>query len=222
MQKPNVIELKTTARESGSQNADKLRKNMFVPAVVYGPDLKENVHFSVSENDLEKILSVKHIQIIKLVLEDGKTIETILKKTDFHPVTDRPLHADFYALSENFPVTIIVPLEITGTSAGVTEGGRLFRPMRNLRIKCKPSQIPSKLSIDISELGIGHSLHVRDLNLEGITPLDDLSRTIATVKPPRGGLKGLEAAITGEEVAEEEEAVEGETQEQEGETESAE
>lgn len=219
MQKPNVIELKTTARETGSLIADKHRNEKLVPSVVYGPELKENVHFSVSETDLEKILSVKHIQIIKLILEDGKTIDTILKKTDFHPVSDRPIHADFYALSENYPVTLTVPLETTGTSAGVVEGGRLFRPMRSIRIKCTPSQIPANLSIDISSLSIGSSLHVRDLNLEGITPLVDLSRTIATVNPPRGGLKGLEPEVEEEELAEEED---GETQEQEGETESAE
>lgn len=189
MQKPNVIELKTITRETGSLNATKLRAQNLVPGVVYGPELKDNLHISVSEIDLEKILSVKHIQIIKLTLEDGKSIDTIVKKVEFHPVTDRPIHADFYTLAEKYPVILTIPLTFTGTSIGVTEGGRLFRPMRQIRIKCKPSQIPAELSVDVTPLKIGESLHVRDLDLGGITPLVELQRAIATVKPPRTGLK---------------------------------
>jgi len=195
MQKPNTFELNTQPRETGAVNAEKLRDEMQVPAVVYGPKLKENIHFSIFEADLEKILSSRKVQIIKLKLEGGKEIDTILKKTDFHPVTDRPLHADFYALAGDNEVIITVPIELSGTATGVTEGGRLFKPLRKIRVKCKPAQIPAELTGDITELTIGDSLHIRDLELEDVTPMIDLGRTVATIKPPRGGLKGLESVI---------------------------
>jgi large subunit ribosomal protein L25 len=195
MQKPNTFELNTQPRKTGAVNAEKLRDEMQVPAVVYGPKLKENIHFSIFEADLEKILSSRKVQIIKLKLEGGKEIDTILKKTEFHPVSDRPLHADFYALADDHEVIITVPIELSGTAMGVTEGGRLFKPLRKIRVKCTPAQIPAELTGDISELTIGDSLHIRDLEMEDVTPMIDLSRTVATIKPPRGGLKGLESVI---------------------------
>ncbi|HKJ34921.1 MAG TPA: 50S ribosomal protein L25 [Balneolales bacterium] len=221
MQKPNIVELNTQARETGANNAKKLRDEMYVPAVVYGPELKENVHFSVFEADLEKILSSPRVQIIKLKLEGGKEIDTILKKTEFHPVTDRPLHADFYALADKNEVIITVPIELSGTAAGITEGGRLFKPLRKIRVKCLPAQIPAELAGDISELKIGDSLHIRDLELEDVTPMIEADRTVATIKPPRGGLAGLESVIPMPEGEEEAEAAE-EGAEVEGEAEAEE
>lgn len=218
MQKPNIIELNTQARETGAANAKKLREEMLVPAVVYGPKLKENIHFSIFEADLEKILSSSRVQIIKLKIDGGKEIDTILKKTEFHPVDDRPLHADFYALADDHEVIITVPIELTGTAEGITEGGRLFKPLRKIRVKCKPDKIPAELTGDISSLTIGDSLHVSDLDLEDITPMIELSRSIATIRPPRGGLKGLESVIPmpggeeAEEAAETEEAAEAEAE----------
>ncbi|HLR32592.1 MAG TPA: hypothetical protein VK074_08885, partial [Fodinibius sp.] len=112
-------------------------------------------------------------------------------------------------------VTISVPIRLEGTPAGVTEGGgRIFQPMHILRIRVTPDRIPGAYSVDISELNIGDSLHVRDLELEGIIPLDDLSRTLVTVRPPKSEELLTSSLITEEpseeELAEGEEAVEGE------------
>lgn len=227
MQKPETIVLKATIRETGGHEAKSLRNNKEVPAVVYGPKQKENRHFSVSEIELEKLLSVKHVQIIQLDFDDKTKIDTIIKKVDYHPLTDRPVHVDFYALAEKYPVTITVPLEFTGTAVGVTEGGRLYRPMRSIRIRCLPGEIPAHIYVDISPLGIGDSLHVRNLDIGGIIPLAAPGQTLAVVKPPRTGLQALETVQPAEEeeeleegaVAEGEEAVEGEEQEESSESE---
>lgn len=228
MTTPDVIELEGKIRETGRKAADALRDSMRVPAVLYGPELDENVHFSVDELELEKILSVSKRQIIELNV-DGTTHRTLMKKTEFHPITDRPVHLDLYALSDDHKVSLSVPIRLTGTPIGVRDGGgRIFQPMHILRIKVLPEDIPGDYSVDITELEIGDSLHVKDLELEGIIPLDDLSRTIVTIRPPKSeelltssliteepSEEELEEAVEGEELPEGE-APEGEGEEEEG------
>lgn len=223
MQKPETVVLKATTRKTGSQEANSLRKNKEVPAVVYGPKQKENRHFSVSEIELEKLLSIKHIQIVQLDFDGKEKIETIIKNVDYQPLTDRPVHVDFYALAEKFPVTITVPLEFTGTAVGVTEGGRLYRPMRSIRIRCLPGEIPAHIYVDITSLGIGDSLHVRNLDIGDIIPLAAPGQTLAVVKPPRTGLQALETVAPAEEEEELEEgaAAEGEETAEEEQTEES-
>ncbi|NGP89600.1 50S ribosomal protein L25 [Fodinibius halophilus] len=203
MTTPEVVELEGKIRETGRNAAKKLRDAMRVPAVLYGPKVDENVHFSIDELELEKILSVSKRQIINISI-DGETHETLLKEVEFHPITDRPVHVDFYALAEDHEVTLSVPIKLEGTPVGVTEGGgRIFKPMQILRIRVTPDLIPGEYSVDISELEIGDNLHVRDLELEGIIPLDDLSRTLVTIRPPKSEAL-LTSSLISEEPSEEE------------------
>jgi len=233
MTKPNVVNLEAKERETGRKNADKLREEERIPAVVYGPTLEENFAISIDEIELEKILSVSRTQIIELEFENGDTHRALLKDVSFHPVTDRVLHADFYALSEDHEVTLKIPIRLTGTAIGVTDGGgRVFQPMHIVRIKTLPSQIQPEYTLDITPLTIGDSLHVSDLELGDVTPLDDLSRTIVTIRPPKSEelLEATLATAEPEEEAEEgelaegeePEAAEGEEQEGEGEGETPE
>lgn len=188
-----------------------------MPAVLYGPEVKENIHFSVDELELEKILRKAQTKLQELTI-DGKTYKTLLKRTEFDPITDRPIHADFYVLSDNHKVTLRVPIRINGTARGVTEGGgRMFQPMKFLRIRVLPEFIVAEFDVDVTPLKIGQSFHVGDLELDGITPLDALNRTIVTIRPPKGKLvsdvlddeeettseEGDEEAAEGEEGAEE-------------------
>ncbi len=227
MTTPEVIEIKGEKRKTGRKVAETLRDSKRVPCVLYGPEVEENVHFSLDELELEKqILSQSKRQIIELDI-DGETYRTLLKKAEFHPISDRAIHADFYVLDDDHKVTLSVPIRLIGTAVGVTEGGgRVFQPMHILRIRVYPDRIPGDYSVDISELEIGDSLHVRDLELEGIIPLDDLSRTIVTIRPPKSEALLTSSLITeeepeepeeGEELAEGEEPVEGEAAEGEGE-----
>ena len=120
---------------------------------------------------------------------DGKVYKTLLKRTEFDPVTDRPIHADFYVLSDIHKVTLRVPIGIKGNAIGVVEGGgRLFQPMKFLRIRVLPENIVAEFQVDVTPLKIGQSFHVSDLELDGIIPLDSLNRTIVTIRPPKGQL----------------------------------
>ncbi len=185
---PELVKLEGTVRELSRKSTKDLRENSRVPAVLYGPEVKENLHFSISEIELEKILKKKSTKLQELTL-DGKAYKTLLKRVEYHPVTDRPLHADFYVLSDKHKVTLRVPIRLIGTARGITEqGGRLFQPMNFMRIRVYPADIPAEFEIDISQMKIGDSLHVSDLDLGDIIPIDSLSRTIVNIRPPKGAL----------------------------------
>lgn len=215
MTSPEVVELEGKERETGRKAADALRDALRVPCVLYGPNVDDNIHFSIDELELEKVLAESKRQIIELKI-NGETHKTLLKEVEFHPLTDRPIHVDFYVLADDHKVTLSVPIKLQGTPVGVTEGGgRIFQPMHILRIRVTPDLIPGVYTVDISELEIGDSLHVRDLELEGIIPLDDLSRTLVTIRPPKSEALLTSSLITEE--PSEEELEEGEEMLEEGE-----
>jgi len=225
MTQPELYNLEGTKRELGRNESEKLRDELRIPAVLYGPKVKENVHFSVLESDLEKILSVNETKLQTLEV-DGKEYKTMLKNVEFDPVSDRALHADFYVLDPKRPVTLKVPIKLNGIAKGVRDGGgRVFQPMRIVRIRVVPNKIPAQFEVDITPMDIGDSIHVSELEMEGILPLDDPARTIVTIAPPKSEelftsdiepdedelLEGEEAE--GEELEEGEEPAEGEEEE---------
>ncbi|HLR76486.1 MAG TPA: 50S ribosomal protein L25 [Balneolaceae bacterium] len=232
MAKPQVIELKAEERKTGRKPAEALRDAMRIPGILYGPEVDKNISFSIDELEIENILAESKRQIIELKI-NGETHKTLLKSFDTHPVTDRVIHVDLYALAKDHEVTLSVPINLQGTAVGVTDGGgRVFQPMHILQIRVSPENIPGEYNIDISELQIGDSLHVKDLDLQNITPLDDLNRAIVTIRPPKSeelltsaltteelSDEELEALEEGEEAVEGEEATEEEAEESEEETE---
>ena len=212
MKKPETYELEGIKRETGKKTSSQLRDELRIPSVLYGPKVKENIHFSISEADIDKILSVSQTKLQELKV-DGKSYNTLLKNVEFDPVSDRALHADFYVLDEETMVSLKVPIRITGSAKGVVEGGgRVYQALRIIRIKVLPEKIPAMFEVDISDLDIGDSVHVSDIEMEGIVPLDDPSRTIVTITPPKSEAL-FETAIE----PDEEELEEGELELAEGE-----
>ncbi len=225
MKQPELYKLEGVKRETGRKSALGLRNELRIPAILYGPKVKENINFSISEVDLEKILSVSETKLQNLTI-DGKEYKTLLKNVEFDPVTDRALHADFYVLDEKTPLNLKVPIRLTGVAKGVRDGGgRVFQPLRIVRIKVIPEKIPAQFELDISDLDIGDSLHVSELNLEGIEPLDDPRQTIVTIAPPKSEAlftSALEEEDVDEEVVTDEEAAVEEGEEAEAEDEETE
>jgi large subunit ribosomal protein L25 len=214
MEKPNIVAVEATERPKGKTALKKMRSEFKVPAVAYGPKLDKNLHVTIPELELEKVLKSNRTTIIKLVYE-GNEYQTLLQSVEYHPVTDRPLHVDLFALEEKTPVIITIPIRLTGTPQGVTEGGRLYQPLRRIQVICLPKDIPAEIVLDISHLSIGGTIDVDAIDIEGITPLRASYRTIAVIRPPKGGLAellGLE-----EEEAEGEEGEEGAEGTEEGE-----
>jgi large subunit ribosomal protein L25 len=187
MEKPNTVELIGLNRETGSKAAGKTRADERVPAVLYGPTVTENLHFSLKLLDVERLLKVKRLQFVNIAMEDGSSHTCLLKKAEFHPVTDRPVHLDFQVTDDTTPVTVVLPIRLTGSAKGVLEGGRLYQSVRRIKVKAVPADLPAELTIDVSKLGIGQALRVKNLKLANLTPVIEPERTIVMVRAPKGG-----------------------------------
>ncbi len=187
MEKPNHVIIDAQTRETGPAAAAEMRVANTIPAVIYGPET-ENIHFSVPELELERLLKAEDAQIVDVNI-DGKSYSSIIKNVDFHPVTDRPLHADFYVFSEQHPVTISLPIRISGSAPGVLAGGRLDHNLKKVNVRCLPKDIPAHVKANVAKLNIGDALRIKDLDFAGVTPLVSPERTVVIIKPPRGGKK---------------------------------
>lgn len=188
--------------ERGTSKANNLRKEEKVPAVIYGG--KENVHITVNEVKFNKIINTPEVYFIDLDVEGAK-FKAILKDVQFHPVTDRVLHIDFLEVSDDKALTIKIPVKLTGRSKGVASGGTLRTAKKILEINGLPNAIPENIEIDITELKIGQSIKVGNLDFPGLTFLGADNAVVVAVKMSRS----VVAEAEGEEGEGEEGAEEG-------------
>lgn len=179
------IELKGTVREAGNKATVKaIRKEGLVPCNIYGLGMK-NVLFTVNASDLKTITHTPNSYIIDLELNDGQKFYAVLHEIQWHPVTDEALHVDFLAVSEEKPVTINVPVKITGHSEGVKMGGKLLVSSRKLRISAHLHELPDLLEVDTTSLRIGKQIVAGDLHYEGVTIVSPKATIICSVRPTR-------------------------------------
>jgi large subunit ribosomal protein L25 len=116
---------------------------------------------------------------------DGKEFQCVIQDVQYHPVTDIIIHADFLQVFDNKPVTMSIPVKITGTSEGVKMGGKLVTKYRRLKVKALPANLPDSISVDISPMKIGDSIRVRDLNLSEVTLLESPANVVVSVNMTR-------------------------------------
>jgi len=200
-----TISITGSTRESlGKKDAKHARKNELVPCVMYGGG--KQIHFTVGASDFDKIIYTPEVYNV-LITIDGTEYSTILKDSEFHPTTDKPVHADFLNLETGKSVTVSMPIRLTGSSIGVKNGGRLRTPMRKLTLKGELANIPSNVEVDITPLRIGMSVKVGTLSVKGVEFLDPASNVVVAIKTARGAVDEEEEAAAaegeGEEAAEE-------------------
>jgi len=195
-----TIEIKGSFRtELGKKNSKLIRKSGSIPCVIYGK--KENIHFHAPELSFKNLVYTAEAHLVKLSIED-KEFKVVLKDMQFHPVSDKILHADFIEIFEDKPVIIGIPIKVTGDSVGVIAGGKLSIKKRNLKVKGLPVDLPEFFSIDITDLKIHESVKVGDLSFEKIELLDPKKVMVLTIATSRVAQK------TDEEVAAETAAAE--------------
>jgi large subunit ribosomal protein L25 len=188
-----TIEIKGSFRtELGKKNSKLIRKSGSIPCVIYGK--KENIHFHAPELSFKNLVYTAEAHLVKLSIED-KEFKVVLKDMQFHPVSDKILHADFIEIFEDKPVIIGIPIKVTGDSVGVIAGGKLSIKKRNLKVKGLPVDLPEFLPIDITDLKIHESVKVGDLSFEKIELLDPKKVMVLTIATSRVAQK------TDEEVA---------------------
>jgi len=176
-------------KETGKGAARTLRRQALIPAVFYGPEV-DPVLLSLDYRDLEKLIRTGAGEnvIIDLAIETGESTlshRAMLKEIQMDPVKQTILHVDLYEISMDKKIEVEVPITLTGTAMGVSEGGILQQVSRTLEISCLPDNIPDSFELDVTDLNIGDSLHVSDLKIpQDIEVLVEEELTIATVVPP--------------------------------------
>ncbi|MFC1532790.1 50S ribosomal protein L25 [Thermodesulfobacteriota bacterium] len=203
--------------EKGKEASKRLRNSQLVPAIFYGPDTNP-LMLTVESSDLNKLMKKSAGENIILGLQiqrdkgsDSKMV--MLKELQTDPIEDTYLHADFYEISMDKEQAFDIPIRLVNIPKGVTDGGILQHVRREITVSCLPDKLVETIDVDVSELDIGESLHIKDIDLpESIKPLQEEKLTVAVVIAP--------AVITEEE--EEVEEIEGEVEEKAAEEEGAE
>ncbi|NNC45194.1 MAG: 50S ribosomal protein L25/general stress protein Ctc [Winogradskyella sp.] len=195
------ITINGSQRESVGKKATKALRNAGqVPCVLYGGD--KPIHFSAPELAFSKLVYTPNAHTVVIALDSGEKLDAVLQDIQFHPVTDKILHIDFYQLFEDKEIALNIPVQLIGNSRGVKNGGVLRRNNRKLRIKALPANLPDFIEIDITPLKIGDKVAIGDLPGGDYTFLHSDNTVVCQIKTAR-------LAIVDEE-EEEEEGVEGE------------
>ena len=198
------ISLVASIRPSVGKGASRqARMGGNIPAVVYGPEI-EPLTIAVEERAFRAATkSAGGFSSIIDLKVDGKSNKVIVRDVQRDPVTSKIIHLDFYAVSMKKAISISIPIHFVGTARGVkTDGGIMQTTMRELEISCLPSDIPEHVEVDVDELGIGDSIHVRALTIPKVQILSEARRTVVVISAPT--VMKVEAAVEEEAVVEEE------------------
>jgi len=196
----------------GKKDAKAQRLAGNVVCVLYGGE--EQISFTLPEKKFDKIIFTPEVYLIDLEIS-GKNYVALLQDVQYHPVTDKVLHADFLQVLESKPISVSMPVILTGTSIGVVNGGKLTLKMRKLKLKGLFTDIPENIVLDITKLKIGMGIQVKDVKLDKLEILDNPNNLIVSVKTARGILSEEEEAeeAEAEAEAEAESTEEGESKE---------
>jgi large subunit ribosomal protein L25 len=202
------ITIKGSERESvGKKSTKALRNAGKVPCVIYGGEVP--IHFSADELSFKDLVYTSSAHTVIVKMEDGSKVRAVMQDIQFHPVTDRILHVDFYQLFDDKAVTLEIPVHLEGNSPGVRNGGRLLFRKRKLVIRALPDNLPDVFKVDISKLKIGDNISVETLKNDDFAILHPDSTVVVQVKTAR-------TAVLVEDEEEEGEGEEGATAEAEG------
>ncbi len=189
--------------ETGKKVSNRLRKSGKVPCVLYGG--KENVNFTALHKDFINMIYSPDVFLIEIDL-DGKAHKGVVQEIQFHPVTDKILHIDFFEVFDDKPFIVNLPVTLTGSSIGIKNGGKLRVSRRYLKVKGLVKDMPDVLNIDITNIRIGETISVGDLSFKNLTLLDPSTAMIMGVVSSRVAAKGMmleEVEGEGEEAVEE-------------------
>ena len=187
------ITIQGQKRESvGKKSTQALRDAELVPCVVYGGE--QPINFSTPEKSFKNLVYTPDAHTVVIELE-GKKIDAVLQDIQFHPITDKILHVDFYQLSADKPVVMEVPVRITGRAKGVVAGGVLRQSFRKLKIKALPANLPDEIVVDVTPLRIGNKLYVGSIKNEAYTFLHPDNAVVAAVKMSRNAMKNAGAVV---------------------------
>lgn len=190
------ITIKGSERESVGKVATKALRNAgMVPCVIYGGN--QPVHFAADERAFKNLVYTPNAHTVEVDLA-GKKYNAVLQDIQFHPVSDRINHIDFFQLSDDKEIIMEVPVKITGTSPGVLLGGVLNLNQRRLKVKALPKNLPDFVEANISELQMGNKLYVTKLPTANFKLMHPDNTVVAQVKISRAAMKAAQEAAKAE------------------------
>lgn len=173
--------------EFGKQKAKAVRNKNLVPAVIYSKH-HDTIHVSLPVDTLKTVLKAGSNELIRINIKDNGDVGqkmVLIKELQKHIITDELLHVDLYEVFENEYIRMKAPVLVTGKAKGLEFGGILQVVARELNIRCLPNAIPKHIEVDVTELNIGHTLHVRDLKpVGGVEFTDTPSAPVVHVMAP--------------------------------------
>ena len=202
------ITINGSQRESvGKSSTKALRNAGKVPCVVYGGE--KPVHFSADEISFSKLVYTPNAHTVVISLDGKEEINAVIQDIQFHPVSEKILHIDFFQLFENKEINMTIPVKFSGNAPGVRlEGGLLFKNKRKLYVKALPKNLPDFISVDISNLNLNDKVTIQDLLNDNYSFVHPENMVVCQVKMSRASLS-LSTDEEGEEGEEGEEVEEG-------------
>jgi large subunit ribosomal protein L25 len=190
------ITIEGSERESVGKKATKaVRDAGMVPCVIYGGS--QPVHFQAEAKAFKSLVYTPNAHTVVINL-GGKTFNAILQDIQFHPVSDRINHIDFFQLSDDKEIVMEVPVKVTGTSPGVLLGGVLNLNQRRLKVKALPKNLPDFVEANISELQMGNKLYVTKLVTNNYKLMHPDNTVVCQVKISRAAMKAAQEAAKAE------------------------
>ena len=181
------ITINGSKRESVGKSASKALRNAGqIPCVLYGGD--GPMHFSAPELAFSKLVYTSNAYTVVIAFNEKETYSAVLQDIQFHPVTDKILHIDFYQLFDDKEIAMDIPVRLVGNSIGVKLGGNLQRNKRKLRIKALPTNLPDYIEIDITGLNIGDRVYITELENESYTFLHPDNTVVCQVRRARAAI----------------------------------
>lgn len=177
------ITVQAEVRKVAGSTLKALRAAGKVPGIYYGHG-QANIPVSLPELTLKPLYKTSATHVINLKLDDGSSHTCILRDIQFDPLTDRPIHFDLFGLNAEEELTIEVPVVLKGTPQGVKDGGALQHVIHRLRVSCLPKNIPDHIEVNVENLKINTSVHVRELVVPNVAILENESSTVVAVVPP--------------------------------------
>ena len=193
------IDIKGTARTETGKKATKLiRKEGNVPCNLYGEARGEDglpvaKSFTVTAAGLRNLVYSPEIFSVNLDI-DGVLHTAVMRELQFHPVTDQLLHVDFYEVTPEKPIIMEVPIKLNGLAEGVKAGGKLAANVRKLKVRAPYTQIPERLDIDVTNLGLGKTIKAGELQFEGLELVTPASVVVCQVKMTRSAMSAAAKA----------------------------
>ncbi|MFL9838428.1 50S ribosomal protein L25/general stress protein Ctc [Flavobacterium sp. ST-75] len=186
------ITIKGSERESVGKAATRAARNAgMVPCVLYGGD--QPVHFTAEEKAFKNLVYTPNVHTVVIDL-NGKTYNAILQDIQFHPVSDKILHMDFYQLHDDKEITMEVPVKVIGNSKGVMAGGVLRLNQRKLKVRALPTNLPDFVEADITNLEMGNKLYVTEVPSDNFKLLHPDNTVVAQVRISRAAMKAAQEA----------------------------